>query len=272
MKLPNLLTIKLNNHNIQVIDDSVLLAGTKIRAMVPFMKQTLIKDKPNNIFFPASANGLGMLALSQAAHHLRTKYKYNITVNIYTQYYESSTVKLSRKFGSIVHVLDKPMREIYKILESDAKLVPNPIEISLGGDNKLFIDIFTQKLAHILNHFKVPNTPNTHFWIVYGSGTLYRALSNTLDQVVFHLVVVGKKPHLSETHDEAKVKIYYAPQPFYESPPVDLLPPFDTESTYDGKIWQFLIKEIDKYDGSTYVWNVGCLPKKRFKRYQDLIF
>jgi hypothetical protein len=255
----DLLELKVKNRPVYIIDDSKLLGGSKYRAMLPFLKTILKKNKPNYIFFPGAANGLGMLALSLAASEL--KKDYDIQVHIYTQYYETPIVKLCKTLGSHVHVYKKKFKDIYKIIDEDKKKVSkyNPIEINLGGDNKEFINIFKKELSKVIKKHNIKNSSNTHIWVVYGSGTLYKTLIQILDKAIFHLVEVGKKI----TYVRKQDKIYESKMGFYQEPEKEFLPPYDTIKSYDAKIWQFLVKNIDKYEGDTYVWNVGKEPDEK---------
>jgi hypothetical protein len=249
------------DRQIIVIDDGVLVGGTKQRAMGEFMASVLPRDKPIHVFFPASPNGLGCLALALGAADLR-KCGYDITPHIYSQYYKSSSLEMSKENGADVHVYKEPFREIYKIMEKDMKKYDNAIEVSLGGNNPKYIEVLAEKMKEQV--LRVPNWQDfKHFWLVYGSGTLYKSLLKNFPQFTYHLVVVGKSIKEVRMND----KVYEAPSDFYK--PAHIKPPYKTEMSYDGKIWEFLMRESDP----ALVWNVGYLPKDRYPgKYDDCKF
>jgi hypothetical protein len=264
MKVKNII---LNGRSITLLDDSDLIGGTKDRAMFDFLEG--LSKKNNKIYFPASANGLGMVSASLAGNKLR-KMGINIEINIYTQFFgESSSVLYSRELGSNVKVYNKPFSDIYKILENECKAAGG-IEIKLGGDDNAFEKLLINSFSSI-NVIKNKNT--SHIWLIYGSGTIYRAMSKVFNKCIYHLVVVGKSPR--EIRDQDKV--YISEIKFYDKAKKE--PPYKTELTYDGKLWD-IITEQDVYTEyinvhteyiNIYIFNVGYLPKQRFKRFERCV-
>lgn len=250
--------IKIENKSIILLDDSDNIGGTKDRAMGKFLKSVIKKNQTTRIFFPASPNGLGMVSASLAANKLRNK-GYDIEMNIYTQYYDNaSSVLFSKELGSNVKVYDKPFREIYQILEDECKSV-NGIEISLGGSNKVFKKIMESNIKKL--SLPIINSSDSHIWLVHGSGTIYNTMCKVFDKCIFHVVVVGKNPPQKSIRKQDFV--YKSKYKFYESTRDP--PPYKTELTYDGKLWEILKKNIT--EGNIYIWNVGYLPKYRYERF-----
>lgn len=244
---------------VTVLDDSDFYGGTKERAMGEFLL-SVIDVRNAHIHFPAASNGLGMVALTRAVNLLR-KSGLNITAHIYSNGIMSSSIAYCKDNGAVMHFYpNKPLREIYPLITANVEQTPGGVEVSLGGDNPVYIEIFATKLQR-LN--LCAGLTEVNMWLVYGSGTIYAAMQRAYPQFTFHLVVVGRKPGVIRPQD----KVYVAPQTFYEL--ADVKPPYKTELTYDGKIWQFVLKH---QMNNVFVWNVGYLPKLREKKYSQYKF
>ena len=87
-------------------------------------------------------------------------------------------------------------------------------------------------------------------WLVAGSGTLLKSLRKVFPRSKFMVVQVGKK--IWPDQMRVKDKLFVSPKKFWEK--ADPLPPYPSVSTYDAKLWEFVLKYGKNDD---YVWNVA---------------
>jgi len=239
--------------HINVIDDSVLKCGTKERAMYEFLLQKVVSKKNTFIGMSGSSNGLGMVAFSEAIGKLKKKHR--VEANIYTQKTNQifKSLEYIQNTGKVgVRVVDGQFRKIYEVLERDLKDKRRnayTFEVTLGGDDDLFMKILYIKLRPIVQCLNIPQ--NAHMFIAYGSGTLYRVLSKIRSDIVYHLVVIGKKPHNIRDTD---ILHFHKTTLYTEMPD----PGFPTVLSYDAKAYyESVAFKKRNADLSIYMWNVG---------------
>ena len=85
-------------------------------------------------------------------------------------------------------------------------------------------------------------------WVTASTGTITDALYKVFPETLFMIVFVG---HQREDYfNKKRMKVFISPQKFRQHP--NILPPYRSEPSYDGKIWQFIKKNGKNND---YIFN-----------------
>ena len=266
---------------IKIIDDSILLAGTKARAMYEFLILILFKrygkkHPPTTIFMSAAPSGLGMVALVDAVKRIP-----NLSCIIYTQDTKGKMfppVEYCKKQSvAKVKILSGSYRDIYGILERDLathlKYKKAGFEVRLGGEDPDFIEILGFKLKTVFSLLDIND--NIHLYLANGTSALYKALSLAKPNIKYHLVVVGKKLHDKRPDDE---EIKCSMTMYQDVPNAEaLIKDLKTIVSYDAKALFYAKKALhlrnhhlsshlnekkdEKEECDIYMWNVGSYEK-----------
>jgi len=237
-------TFTQNNRKFNVIREDFLIGGSKQRIMSDIISS--IKNK--NLFYRGHVNGYAQLALAYGCFikdkqcHLILNKQPNKELYIIT--------KISKIFGAIIHEIDKPINDkdeenkINNILNkySDTYVFP------LGFHSKKAIKIYKKVLVKLKKNIG----DIKRLWIVASSGIIVDSLMEIFKKTFFNVVFIGHVP--DDYFLNKRIKVYKAPQYFREH--TSIVSPYRSELSFDGKIWQFIIKDgID----NDFIFNVGGL-------------
>lgn len=233
--------IKYKNKNFNIIREDLLIGGSKQRIILDIITQ----KKEKNIFYRGPVNGYAQLALAYGCFVLGKKCHLILNKQYKNKLY--IITKIAMIFGAVIHEIDKPLNnkdELVKINDildkyKDSYLLP------LGFHTDNVVKSYEKVLLKLKDKIKEPK----RMWLVASSGTVADSLLNIFKNTFFNIVFVG---HVRDDYySNNRIKIYKAPQKFRAFP--KNIPPYRTELSYDGKIWQFLIKYGLNND---YIFNV----------------
>eukprot|EP00039_Didymoeca_costata_P003423 m.67559 g.67559 ORF g.67559 m.67559 type:complete len:480 (-) comp11900_c0_seq1:62-1501(-) len=121
--------------------------------------------------------------------------------------------------------------------------------LPFGLDSDTFKDALYTRLKEAIPKL---DKPPDRLWLVAGSATLLRVLHRIWPETHMLIVQVGKYIWDDLVEDIEKKTIYEAPEFFSEKAVIQ--PPYRTVTTYDAKLWQFVLQFGKNGD---YVWNVA---------------
>jgi len=240
--------LKTSFGEVKLIDDSKLYAfGTKQRATIKYV-EILKHEGYTEFVYVGPVKALGAFALGYAC----------AINNVYCKLFLIGT-KMSLGGLKLLSIMRRMGRQKYisiELLKTDL-YTANTIGkeyvadrdtcllVPFGLEDQLYVDILTESLR---NDQIVKQINPKIMWIASGSGVLLNILMKIFPDTHFNVVQVGKKITISSD----RVTIYISPERFMES--AKILPPYDTVSNYDAKIWQFVMTHGKDGD---YIWNVG---------------
>jgi hypothetical protein len=239
-------TVNHENKNFHIIREDLLISGAKQRMMY----NTIPHIPHKRLFYRGPENGYSGLALSYACT-VFNKQAYVILNKPWSNkmYIVSKVLKI---FGGNIIYIDKPNENIG---EDDDYVVHNILEqyedsyaIPKGFHEEAYMNENRKALIELKNKIGDPK----RFWIVTSSGTILDTLLDIFPKTKFLAVFVGHvRPDYLENE---RIQWYVAPESFHT--PTKVIPPYPTELTYDGKVWQFVIEYGEDGD---YIYNVGGL-------------
>lgn len=223
---------------VHVIRDDSLVAGTKQRALYPM----LTSRKDNEFIYAGPTTGAGQLAVAYCAKLLGK------SAVLFLQG-PPALSELSRAYGAKIYLRDK-LCECQQAAQEYAKSRKSARLLPFGLECDEFTTLLEQQLRICTREIQP-----RRIWIVVGSGTLLRVLARIFAATIFLAVQVGKKIWEDQFEPQvwARIRIFVAPQKFFDGIPAALAPPYPSCVTYDAKIWQFVLQFAQNDD---YIWNV----------------
>ena len=267
----NILNFNTNNKNITVFDDSEMLFGSKMRAIIEYLDNYKF-DTLVLFDFDASYGQIVVAyyalirSISRVIFMLPlkndkcTQFALSIFPNIEIYSYED--IKLDPSISNF--------RNLKMFAETIAKET-NGFLIPTGLKDSLFINILAKQLKEHID----PNLLNKNIDIlmVYGSGTIYRTLTKIFTNAKFHIVQSGAESKIDDMPKEIveRTTRYISTYDFRER--IDLRKhlsidrlPYSTIDNYDAKVYEF----IDKINAKDiYVFNVGGSHIELLKKYNS---
>jgi hypothetical protein len=240
--------IKSSTFNFNVIDEGVLIGGSKQR-VIPMILSQIDKEK---IIYAGPSTGYAQVALSYICKMMN---KQAILFLDCTKYDNSPLTDIAIKFGAIVNYFNP------KIKAKRLKYIQNQAEV-WGRNNKdsymlpfgLNDDITVKLYSNVFS--KLNYLSPKRLWIVAGSGLIFTALSKVFTKTKFMIIQVGKKVWPDQL-EGINHQLFVSPYRFKEN--INESPPYDTLLNYDAKLWPFVLKY--GMDGD-YIWNTASNPKK----------
>ena len=229
--------IKLDDDvEINVIRDDLLIGGTKQRGLVGYMNSCPYSE------FVYSYEGFAQISLAQSAK-LTGK---SCTLFVPKLRRDSIFTRVAESMGAkIVRIRGGYQRYIQTITEKYVNEHENSVLLPFGCNNRFYKDELYQNIKKsILNEL----TP-LRIWIACGSGTTLTVLSEIFPDTHFCLVEIGKHVDIPQSL-RSRVSVFKAVEGFHEK--CTTPPPYPSLSTYDGKVWQFVIQFGRNGD---YIWN-----------------
>jgi hypothetical protein len=244
-----------NNRSIYVLRDDLLPAGTKQRAVTPFLRQ-MHNQGIRQVVYASPFAGFAQVALAVGcqeiglACHLfceRDPSRPGLTAHRFTE--------LARENGALISLTES--LEEAEIGARDFALSTQAQKIPLGFQSHEFEELFQSVVREVLSaaHGLIGHPPN-HTWLPVGSGTLTRAFRRAAPGMKLCCVDVHVLPpndlRLQALRSLPGIRHYSAPLRFQD--PADHLPPVPSNLHYDAKLWALL--EAEAEDGDLW-WNVA---------------
>lgn len=227
-----------------VIRDDLLVGGTKQRGLIYFIDM-LPKSKP--FIYAGPPQGIAQVALAYIGQLKNIK-----TYMVYAAPSKNTPIhNMSKKAlrYNINLIWGGPtLATVQEYGKNLAKKIDG-ILLPFGLNDYDFKICLIRALRVACKH--LIEKPPRRLWLVVGSGVILNCLYHVLPTTYFLGVQVGKAIWW-DMIDSSRTRIFIAPQKFIEG--TDILPPYPSVSSYDAKLWQFVIKYGETGD---YIWNVA---------------
>lgn len=256
--------IHVDKKKYNVIRDDIIPGGSKTRSGLPFMRETL-NDFIKEVHFVSAPNGYGQVALAYVLYLLK---KTDIILNVYTQPYKynpciDDEIKTLRKLSLYYHaktnfiVISDKRTRIIEMIKEKIGTQKEHLFLPIGFNHPTFVDMFKdslkQGLGDHINRIK-------RLWVAIGSGALLASLQKIMPHVQFMAVQTGGNVYIDEMPDPSKITLYKSSYRFLECVPESIAKkiPYPTLFSYDGKLWEFIMKHGVDDD---WIFNVGGIHK-----------
>jgi hypothetical protein len=231
--------------NMKLIDESQLWGGSKQRLLPAFLGNISHKE----IVYAGPHGGYAQIALAYCGLMLGLKVTVFVDCN---KHQRAPLTDIAKGFNADVHYFTGKGKALQKISitakkysdKNKAYLLP------FGMKNKYAVSLY----AHYFKPLK--NLQVKRLWVVVGSGLIMTALHKVFPNAKLLLVQVGKKIWPDQLKGINNT-LYVSPYKFYQS--MQEIPPYNTLSTYDGKLWPFVLKYGEPGD---FIWNTAGNPRK----------
>jgi len=251
---PIIKEIKYENKIYNVFADNYVIGGTKTRASIKLIRKILKEKKIKQLIYGGASNGYAQVAIAYTLYLLK---EFDIKLIFVFQEIDDDETAQLRQLTKFYHKNTEyilkagTMKDLYPIV--DAYTQEGDYIIPFGFAFKKYKKTLFKKLKKHLEPYK---DKIKQMWLVIGSGTVLCALQEILTNTHFVGVQVGRNIKDEEIFDKSRLTLFVSSYKFYTKYEKHI--PFDTLSTYDGKLVEFL-KENGK-EGD-YIWNVGGIHK-----------
>ena len=278
----NIIQLNLDNkRTINLVQDSVLIAGTKQRIACKFMEIILKKLPQIKILtYTGSYNGYGAIATAYTAYHLGLKAnvflssvptgshvksslsEIIITKQINTLHALNASIylcddyKTAKNMEYDITTLPTVSKEIWKV-KNEYFNVP----LGLNDNDKIMIGLLSEqiKIASYKTILDPKIISNPRIWLVGGTGGIAQALNLTWTNPTIFLYLTGGGKHILKVKEWANknknVQILNS-NPNYNVSDIsnDYKKYYESVENYDSVIWTY----VKKYglDGD-FIWNVA---------------
>ena len=209
---------KYKNITINLIQDGVLLTGTKQRVVKLFFKK-ILKENPKikTVLYAGSCNGFGAIATAYGA------YKLGLKCEVFLSKIPDLTddnIFESRQINTL-HALDANIylcptypeaRELeyknstIKIGKKSWKTAPEYYisPMGLNDDDKIMINLLSKQIIKSSKNTILENYNNPRIWLVTGSGGIAMSLSKAFPFAKLFILLTGGGRHKKNVYDWAK--------------------------------------------------------------------
>jgi hypothetical protein len=252
-----------------VVDDGKLEGGTKQRGVVPFLK-LFLKSTTKDAVIVTTPQGYAQIAVSIGCKEVglkahvflnRTLIKGKAVIEPLTQ--------VAIRHGAEIHFVDSPSGRIATLAETkqaannfvasrkDCELIP------FGLNDPLFEQILSEAIS-----LKFPQSVHSpkNIWCVVGSGAIIHSLYKAFPQCKFHAVRVGKEIDWVINKENTSYHDATLFEKFWEE--AKILPPYQSVTRYDAKLWRFAIMTEQNGD---FIWNVGKDVPLEYKEDENFV-
>ena len=272
LKLPN-------NNKINLIQEGVLIAGTKQRAVCDFIKTILDKNKNiTKLTYTGTYNGFGAIATAYGAYKLGLESEVFLS-EIPTGFNEKSSfdkIINSRQINTLYALNAKihlcPDYKTSKNLEYDITTLITTkkdewrnkkeyynIPLGINDDDKVMINILSKQIIKASKNTILENKKNIRIWLVSGSGGIAQSILLAFPNCVLFIYLTGGGKHIKKVikwaNDNKNVSILNNNKN-YEIFDIenDYKNYYDSVENYDSQIWPY-VKKYGK-DGD-FIWNIA---------------
>jgi hypothetical protein len=243
-----------NNTKLNVVRDDYIVGGTKTRACIALIKKILENKSIEQLIYSGATNGYAQVAIAYCLYLLKRP---DIRLVFVVQYLDDKETMLLRDLTKYYHsntqyiIRKGAMKDLWPIV--DSYTAPSDYIIPYGFSFKEYKKILYKKLHKYLDPMK---DKIKRMWLVVGSGTVLSTLQKCLPNTQFLGVQVGRTVKDEEVYDLNRLKLYVSSYNLYQN--YKGVIPYNSLSTYDGKVMEFIEKYAENGD---YVWNVAGIHK-----------
>ena len=276
----HIITLKLpNNNKINLIQDSVLITGTKQRVVSNFIKNIIDKNKDIKILtYSGSYNGYGGIATAYGAYKLGLESEVFLS-EVATGFNERSSfdkIINSRQINTLLALGAKihlcPDYRTSKNLEYDLSTLVSTnkdtwknkkeyfnVPMGLNDNDKEMVNILSKQIKKASENTILEKTTYKRFWLVAGSGGISQSIRKAFPDCHLFLYLTGGGKYIKKVMEwinNNKNIVIVNNNPKYDISDVDndYKKYYDSVENYDSQIWPY-VKKYAK-DGD-FIWNVA---------------
>lgn len=259
-----ILSINRNNKNINIIDDSNLLTGTKMRVGRKFIKEIILKNKKiDTLVYSGNYNGFGALSVAYSA------FKLNLKSEIYLGSSNVDKIKIcnTRQVTTLlacnakVYLCDtyRNARDLLWKNTTGGKwdIKENIFVVPMGlyDEKDVMINILAKQIKKASINTKIINEKNLRIWLVSGSGGIAKSIAIAFPDAKLFILPYGgnkyKNKLINWSHYNKNITI------LNETPDLDyslINNYYKSVTNYDALIFPYVLKFGQDND---YIWNVA---------------
>ena len=244
-----------NKKTINLVQDGYLIAGTKQRVAVLFMKKILQKNKQiETLLYSGSSNGFGAIATAYSAFKLGLKSQVFLSGNVHEK--DTRQINTLLALNAEVHLCPTyaEARDL-KYSVSDAPKNINThynIPMGLNDENNIMTELLSRQITLAARKTILKNSENTRIWLVGGSGGIAMSIHRAFPAAKLFILLTGAGSHKRRVIEWAK-----------KTKNISLIKDLHLENTvtyyssvknYDDLIAPYVIKYGRNND---FIWNVS---------------
>lgn len=232
-----------NDRRFYVINDAEKYqAGSKERSLDELIN---LAKEHGTLIYVGTKGGYAQIAIAKAAYLARKKAI--LYLQSYDKYETTMTMRAREFNPKIIYVSD----QLYNITVEAEKYVSKNggFLVDFGLNEIKICNLIEDKLREEIKITEFPSKVK-RIWLVAGSCVILNVLYKVFPDAEFNVVQVGK--NIEGKYNPKNTIAYKSSYKFPES--TRILPPYKSISTYDAKVWEFVLKYGKDGD---YILNVG---------------
>jgi hypothetical protein len=261
-----------NKKYINIIQDGVLLAGTKQRVVKLFLKQ-MLKKNPNIkiLLYAGSYNGFGGIATAYGAYKLGLKCEIYLSKEgtTYEKILQSKQIHTLKALNANIFICDtyREARDLeynkstIEIEKNKWETLPQYYIVPMGINDKdrIMINILSKQLKKSCKNTILTNHKNLRIWLVSGSGGIAMSIAKAFPNAKLLLLLTGggkyKKIVYEWAKNEKNITIIHNETILDDkNERSDRHLYYSSVADYDDLIWPYVKKYALEND---FIWNVA---------------
>lgn len=246
-----------NKKIINLVQDGYLIAGTKQRVAVLFMKKILQKNKQiESLLYSGSSNGFGAIATAYAAYKLGLKSQVFINGHISNNDTNTRQINTLLALNAQVHLCSTygEARDLKYSISDAPKNIDTHYNVPMGlnDENNIMTELLSRQITLAARKTILKNSENTRIWLVAGSGGIAMSIHKAFPAAKLFILLTGAGSHKRKVIEWAK-----------KTKNISLIKDLHLENTvsyyssvknYDDLIAPYVIKYGRNND---FIWNVS---------------
>ena len=255
-----------NKKTINLVQDGYLIAGTKQRVAVLFMKKILQKNKQiESLLYSGSSNGFGAIATAYAAFKLGLKSQvfldnnsngHDTKTNGNTNQIDTRQINTLLALNAEVNLCPTyaEARDLKYSVSDNPKNVNTHYNVPMGlnDENNIMTELLSRQITLAARKTILKNSENTRIWLVGGSGGIAMSIHRAFPAAKLFILLTGAGSHKRKVIEWAK-----------KTKNISLIKDLHLENTvtyyssvknYDDLIAPYVIKYGRNND---FIWNVS---------------
>ena len=253
-----------NNRTINIIQDGVLLAGTKTRVSKLFFKDLCTKNPDiKTLLYAGSSNGFGTVATAYGAYRLGLKCEIFLSGSMdKADIIKSRQINTLQALGAKIHMcsswtdarkLEYSISTIKRKNKNNWNILPGYYIVPLGLNNELMTDLLAKQIRKAAKNII---TDNSRIWLVSGSGGIAMSIKKAFPNIKLFIYPTGGYKYKRKVIEWAKkekgvvilkemnMKEFVNDRPSY----------YSSVSGYDDLIFPYIKKYALDND---FIWNIA---------------
>jgi hypothetical protein len=276
----NIIELNLNNKKINLIQDSVLVAGTKQRVVVNFIEKILETNKNiTTLTYAGTFNGYGAVATAFGAYKLGLKSKVFLsTIPTGSKNNEptKNNVILNSKQINTLEALDATIYlcEDYrtaKNMQYDITTLPTTeqniwitkkeyynVPLGLNDDDKIMVKLLSKQIKKASENTIINKIKNPRIWLVAGTGGITESLKIAFPTAIIFVYLTGGGKYIKKVIEYLKKNNITI---LNNNPDFDIVGIkndysnyYQSVSDYDSLIWPYVKKYALNND---FIYNIA---------------